>query len=50
MFNTYIADFKRQDEVRLQTAMMVRKASHGQQRRNFGQGQQQDTGSPTTPA
>ena len=42
MFNTYIADFKRQDEVRLQTAMMVRKASHGQQRRNFGQGQQRN--------
>jgi hypothetical protein len=42
MFNTYIADFKRQDEVRLQTAMMVRKASHGQQRRHFGQGQQRN--------
>jgi hypothetical protein len=42
IFNTYIADFKRQDEVRLQTAMMVRKASHGQQRRNFGQGQQRN--------
>jgi hypothetical protein len=35
MFNPYIADFKRQDEVRLQTAMIVRKTSH-EQKDGFG--------------
>ena len=36
MFNTYIADIKRQDEVRLQNAMMVKRTNHVQ-RKGFGQ-------------
>ena len=36
MFNTYIADIKRQDEVRLQNAMMLKRTSHVQ-RKGYGQ-------------